>query len=87
MRVWRPADGRIVAHGPVITWASRSRSRIASSLLVASLARRVLKRQRTVRIAVHPGDTGVPRLLASINRTISAFTATREVGRYADLSG
>jgi len=87
MRVWRPADGRVVARGPVITWASRSRPRIASSLIVAALARRGLKRQRTVRIAVHPGDTGVPRLLASIDRTISAFTATREVGRYAGLSG
>lgn len=87
MRVWRPADGAIVARGPVITWASRSRLRIASSLLVAALGRRALTRQRTVRIAVHPGDTGVPRLLASVDRTIDTFTATRQVGRYGDLSG
>src|SRR5690242_2022517 len=34
MRVWRPATGEIVARGPVITWASRSAMRIASSLAV-----------------------------------------------------
>ncbi|MBX9885912.1 MAG: DUF2334 domain-containing protein, partial [Novosphingobium sp.] len=37
LKVWSPATGRVVAKGPVITWASRSKSRILSSLLVASL--------------------------------------------------
>ncbi len=25
-RVWRPADGAVLARGPVVTWASRSRA-------------------------------------------------------------
>ncbi|MGN6377123.1 MAG: DUF2334 domain-containing protein [Sphingomonas sp.] len=86
MRVWQPMTGSILAKGPVITWASRSRPRIASSLLVAGLARTALQGQATVRIAVHPGDTGLPRLMTSIARTVSALRRGRTVARYADLS-
>lgn len=86
MRVWRPATGEAVARGPVITWASRSRARIASSLAVAALAPRALHGQRAARVAVHPGDTGVPRLLASIDRTLSAMARDRFLSRYTDLA-
>ncbi|MGN6269216.1 MAG: DUF2334 domain-containing protein [Sphingomonas sp.] len=85
MRVWRPATGEIVARGPVITWASRSAMRIASSLAVAALAPPLLRSQRVVRLAVHPGDTGVARLLASIDRTVDRVGCGRRVARYADL--
>ncbi|RIA45760.1 hypothetical protein DFR49_0285 [Hephaestia caeni] len=85
MRVWQPATDRTIARGPVITWASRSRPRIASSLAVAALAPGLLRGQRVARVAVHPGDTGVPRLLASIDRTLSAMARDRTVSRYADL--
>ncbi|HEU4959287.1 MAG TPA: polysaccharide deacetylase family protein [Sphingomonas sp.] len=85
LRVWRPGDGAVLAKGPVITWASRSGPRIASSLLVAGVARQVWP-WATVRIAVHPGDTRVPRLLDSIDRTIGAFAATHRVGRYGELT-
>ena len=84
-RVWRPADGHVLARGPVVTWASRSRGRIASSLAFAALARTALAPLRVARVAVHPGDTGVPALLASIDTTISHFAARRTVARYADL--
>jgi len=84
-RVWRPADGRVVARGPVITWASRSRWRRASSLAVAAAARTLLQGQRIVRIAVHPGDTAEPTILASIDATVAALTRGRSAGRYADL--
>lgn len=84
-RVWRPADGRILARGPVITWASRSRTRIASSLAFATLAQRVLHALPVVRIAVHPGDTTQPRLLDSIDATVSCFASRRAIGRYRDL--
>jgi predicted deacetylase len=86
MRVWRPATGEAVARGPVITWASRSRARIASSVAVAALAPRALHGQRVARVAVHPGDTGVPRLLASIDRTLSAMARDRLLSRYTDLA-
>lgn len=85
MKVWRPATGAVLAKGPVITWASRSRARTASSLLAAGIGRTVLNPLPTVRVAVHPGDVTKPSIVASIDRTLTAFTRNRTVGRYADL--
>jgi predicted deacetylase len=87
LRVWRPSDGRILARGPVIGWASRSRFRLASSLAFAALARHALKRLPTLRIALHPGDQGSPALLESIDRTVRTSLAGRRCGRYGDLAG
>ncbi len=87
-RVWAPTRGNaVVARGPVITWASRSRNRQLSSLAAAAALRVVLRPARVVRIAVHPGDNGVPRLLDSIDRTFTALGHGRPAGRYADLIG
>ncbi len=85
MRVWRPADGAVLARGPVVTWASRSKSRVRSSLAFAALARTALRPLETLRIAVHPGDTTVPALLDSIDASVIAATRDRSIGRYADL--
>jgi uncharacterized protein len=85
LKVWSPASGRVVAKGPVITWASRSKSRILSSQMVASLARLAPSLLRDARIAVHPGDTTVPALLQSIDATYSRFVRTHRPSRYADL--
>lgn len=85
LRVWRPTTGYVVARGPVVTWASRSRSRQISSLGFASLARHALKGLKVARIAVHPGDTAIPKLLESIETTLEVFTRHRLVARYADL--
>ncbi len=85
MKVWQPATGKVLAKGPVITWASRSRPRQLSSLFFAGLARAALHPQKVMRIAVHPGDTTVPALIDSIEETFSAFAARRPAGRYADL--
>ncbi|MEO0031477.1 MAG: hypothetical protein RIS94_1235 [Pseudomonadota bacterium] len=87
MKVWRPATGEVLAKGPVITWASRSKGRIRSSLFFSALARAALGPMRTVRVAVHPGDTTVPALLDSIDRTLDRFAASHTVSRYADLAG
>lgn len=84
-RVWQPATGRVIARGPVITWASRSHGRIASSLAVAAVARAVPTALPIARIAVHPGDTGVPALLNSIGATLDTFARTHAPSRYADL--
>ncbi len=84
-RVWRPADGTVLAKGPVITWASRSRARIASSLAVAAVARQAFHTLDVARIAVHPGDRHVPALVGSIEQTLGSFAARRSIGRYADL--
>ena len=76
---------KVLAKGPVITWASRSRPRQLSSLFFAGLARAALHPQKVMRIAVHPGDTTVPALIDSIEATYSAFAKRRPAGRYADL--
>jgi len=86
-RVWQPDSGSVLARGPVVTWASRSRGRQLSSLAFSALARTGLRPLTVARLAVHPGDTGVPALLRSIAATCSAFARTRHVGRYADLLG
>jgi hypothetical protein len=85
MKVWRPASGEVLAKGPVITWASRSKARIRSSLFAAALGRAALPFTRTIRVAVHPGDTTVPALLESIDRTLARFVRTHEPSRYAAL--
>ncbi len=85
MKVWNPATGKVLTRGPVITWASRSKMRIVSSLSFAALARHALKPMANVRVAVHPGDAHVPRLRHSINATIATLLIGRSVGRYADL--
>jgi hypothetical protein len=85
MRVWRPASGATLARGPVITWASRTAFRTASSLAFAALARATLHPLETVRIAVHPGDLGKAEILTSIDRTIDAFSSKRTISRYSAL--
>ena len=84
-RVWNPVSGQVLARGPVITWASRSPGRIASSLAVAKILPPMLALAPTVRVGVHPGDVTVPALLESIDRTIGALAAHRATARYADL--
>jgi hypothetical protein len=84
-RVWQPITGETLCRGPVITWASRSRARIASSLAVARLLPPLLARAPVVRLAVHPGDTRIPALMDSIARTLDGLSRGRAAGRYADL--
>lgn len=86
-RVWRPSDGTIVARGPVITWASRTRTRTASSLAFAAFARRVLAPLPTLRIGVHPGDVRKPSILDSIEKTVRIAAAGRQSVTYRDLAG
>jgi predicted deacetylase len=84
-RVWRPADGTILARGPVVTWASRSAARRCTSLAFAAVARHALAASPILRIAVHPGDAAYAVLLESIDRTFSAFMRSHVPARYADL--
>ena len=84
-RVWSPVTGEQLARSPVITWASRTPMRKASSLLVAALAR-TLPLPRTMRLAVHPGDVGSPALVGSITATLRGLLTTHAPARYADLT-
>jgi hypothetical protein len=84
-RVWSPASGEQLARGPVITWASRTRMRLASSLAAAAALRTVSP--DVLRIGVHPPDARHPILLRSIGKTFSIAASKRPPGRYADLLG
>ena len=86
MKVWQPATGRVLATRPVITWASRTKGRVLSSLAVAAAARAAPWVLPDARIAVHPGDTTVPALLDSINATFGQFVRTHRPSAYADLA-
>jgi predicted deacetylase len=83
LRVWSPATGQQLAKGPVITWASRTRMRLASSLLAAAALRRLPL--HTLRIGVHPPDCRHPALVKSIDKTFRIAAAHRKAARYSDL--
>lgn len=83
LRVWSPATGRQLSRGPVITWASRSRWRLASSLLAAAALRHAPL--GVLRIGVHPPDVRHPALVNSIGKTFATALRSRRPGRYFDL--
>ena len=82
-RVWSPPTGARLASGPVITWASRTRMRLASSLMAAAALRRAPI--DVLRIGVHPPDCRHPALVRSIEKTFGIAGRTRRAGRYSDL--
>jgi len=82
-RVWSPRSGETLARGPVITWASRTRLRLASSLAAAGTLRRISP--DVLRIGVHPPDARHPVLVRSIDKTFAIAARKRRPGRYADL--
>lgn len=84
-KVWSPATGQVLAESPVLTWASRSRARIASSLAAARLLPLLLQGMPAARVGVHPGDTTVPAIMASIDRAVAQLTRSHRAARYGDL--
>ena len=82
-KVWSPASGARLARGPVITWASRTRLRLASSLVAAAALRRAPL--EVLRIGVHPPDVRHPAVVRSITNTLKIATQGRRTGRYSDL--
>jgi predicted deacetylase len=85
-RIWRPEAGQVLARSPVLTWASRSRARTASSLLAARLLTPVLRHAPVARVGVHPADTTVPAIMASIDRAVGRLRRTHRPARYAELA-
>lgn len=82
-RVWSPASGKQLARGPVITWASRTRPRLISSLVAAAALRHAPL--EVLRIGVHPPDGRHPALVRSIQKTLKFAMRDRRAARYADL--
>ncbi len=85
VRVWSPASGAVLAKGPVVSYASRSRSRILSSLAWSRIATTALAGLQTVRLALHPHDVDVPALGDESRRAIQHFLRHRRLGRYDGL--
>ena len=83
LRVWNPKTGQKLASGPVITWASRTRMRLASSLAAASILRHAPI--NVLRVGVHPPDVRHRALVRSIDRTLASVAKNRRPGRYSDL--
>lgn len=83
LRVWSPATARQLARGPVITWASRTRLRLASSLLAAAALRHAPI--DVLRIGVHPPDSRYPVLVRDIEKTFATAARKRRPARYSDL--
>ena len=82
-RVWSPRSGETLARGPVITWASRTRARLLSSLAAAAALRHLPI--PVLRIGVHPPDVRSPALLRSIDASLIAALKNRRPGRYSEL--
>jgi uncharacterized protein len=85
-RVWDPQTDVVLARGTVITYASRSLPRLASSILWSRIATIALTKAQTVRFAVHPHDVESPRLMREIERALSVLAKTHLPSAYADLS-
>ena len=82
--VWSPATGRRLARGPVITWASRSRPRLLSSLLAAAALRRLP--MPVLRVGVHPPDVHHPTIVRSVERTLRLASSSRRAAAYRELN-
>jgi hypothetical protein len=54
--------------------------------MFAALARKALGVQRTVRIAVHPGDVTKQSLLESIDRTLCRFAGSHRPSLYSEFA-
>jgi len=82
-RVWSPRSGETLARGPVITWASRTRARLLSSLAAAAALRHLTI--PVLRVGVHPPDVRSPALIRSIEATLAAGLKSRRAGSYSEL--
>jgi predicted deacetylase len=83
LRIWSPKMGRQLARGPVITWASRTPLRLASSLAAAAVLRQAPV--DILRIGVHPPDCHHEPIVRSIEKTLGKAASGRRPGRYSDL--
>jgi predicted deacetylase len=84
-KVWSPRDARVLARSPVVTWATRTRARLRSSLWAAK-ALRTVPMPGVMRLAVHPPDIRSDVAMASVDKTLRALALTRRCGSYAELA-
>jgi predicted deacetylase len=85
--VWSPRKGKTFTRGPVISYASRSRGRILSSLAWSRVATTLLAPTQIVRQAIHPHDFDVDSLVREIDRALMSYLGSRKPVQYRDLIG
>ena len=84
-RVWNPQNAQVYVRGPVITYASRTPTRMLSSLLWSRIATVILSQSKVVRLAVHPHDVDAPELLYEIDRALRVFSRSHAASSYQNL--
>lgn len=87
LKVWSPTTGRVLSRGPVISYASRTPARMASSLFFSRLATAFLKPLPVVRLALHPHDVDKEPLVRETARALRCLTRDRAPSTYAALFG
>ncbi len=86
LRVWSPSTRQQIAFSPVVSYASRSPARIASSLLWSRVATTALSRFDVVRLALHPHDLDVEALEVEFKRVLHRWLKERQPVRYRELA-
>lgn len=86
LRVWSPATGATLTRGPVLSYASRSKARVAASWLWSRASTALLGAMPTLRLAIHPHDLDVPTLERELDRTLGVLLRERTPIHYAALS-
>ncbi len=85
--VWAPSrDDRRLARSPVISYSSRTRTRIATSWLWSRSATLALSGAPVVRHAIHPHDLDSRLIVSEIERCLSALLERRELTQYGRLA-
>ncbi len=85
LRVWSPATGATLARGPVLSYASRTKARIAASWLWSRASTTLLGAMPTLRLAIHPHDLDIPALERELDRALGALLRERTPALYRDL--
>lgn len=85
--VWKPAEAdRTLCRSPVISYSSRTKSRIVTSWLWSRCSVATLGRFHVLRQAIHPHDLDSRAIFSEIKRALACLMARREIIQYKDLA-
>ncbi len=85
LQVWSPTTNTTLARGPVLSYASRTRARIAASWLWSRASTALLGPLPVLRLAIHPHDLDVPALERELDRALEVLLGERTTMLYRDL--
>lgn len=85
--VWSPSQNdRTVFRSPVISYSSRTRTKVATSWLWSRASTLVLGRSRVVRQAIHPHDLDSRAIVAELRRALTSMLGRRRLVQYRELA-